>query len=94
MPSFASVSFHASPPSIDIKWICDLASALPRAEMKLMNLPSGENCAWLSPFSPKVIWRAGALPSVATFQTLRARFHFVLFVHPLPHAVDHPLAIG
>ena len=34
-----------------------------------MNLPSGENCAWLSPFSPNVICRAGALPSVATFQT-------------------------
>ncbi len=37
--------------------------------MKLIWLPSGDHCGWLSPFSPKVTCRAGELPSAATFQT-------------------------
>jgi hypothetical protein len=41
-----------------------------------------------------VICRAGELPSVATFQMcVRASFLSCL-VDPLPHAVNHRLAIG
>ena len=59
-----------------------------------MNLPSGENCGWLSPLLAERDLARRRAAVGRHFPDVRARLHLVLLGHPLPHAVNHPASIG